>query len=268
MNCKECQSILDDYFDRELEHELSQAVSSHLEECEVCAAELNGLRAEHDVFQVYGAEPEVPDRLWANIEARLGSELGDVGHVTPRSWAARVFAVPRLSVPVTAALVLSAVVVTVLVMRINTPEKHLVTTNVTSAPVTGNVGVSPAPAVPLSTTGGRDARAPSASRIATHRRAAAENSKSKTAEQLVRDAERKYLAAINILARDIGRKQSQIDPETRAKLDRALASIDRTIAATRKVVRERPDDPVAAQYLLSAYARKVDALREMATGVF
>jgi hypothetical protein len=84
----------------------------------------------------------------------------------------------------------------------------------------------------------------------------------------VREAERKYLAAISILARDVDRKQSQIDPETRLKLDQALASIDRTIASTRKAVKERPDDPVAAQYLLSAYARKVDTLREMASGAF
>jgi hypothetical protein len=48
-----------------------------------------------------------------------------------------------------------------------------------------------------------------------------------------------------------------------ARLDQALASVDRTIAGTRKAVRQHPDDPVAVQYMLSAYSRKVDVLREM-----
>ena len=55
-----------------------------------------------------------------------------------------------------------------------------------------------------------------------------------------------------------------MDPLTLAKLDQAIAAINRTIAGTRKAVREHPDDPVAVQYMLTAYARKVDVLREMA----
>ena len=86
----------------------------------------------------------------------------------------------------------------------------------------------------------------------------------KSPEQLVREAERKYLAAIEILARGIRRNPSKLDPETRTKFDQALASIDRTIDATRKAVREHPADPFAAQYMLAAYARKVDVLREIA----
>ena len=39
--------------------------------------------------------------------------------------------------------------------------------------------------------------------------------------------------------------------------------LDRTIADTRKAVRQHPDDPVAVQYMLTAYAKKVDVLREM-----
>jgi hypothetical protein len=80
----------------------------------------------------------------------------------------------------------------------------------------------------------------------------------------VNEAEQKYLAAIAMLSRNASRKRPQMDPLTLAKLDRAIASIDRTIAGTRKAVREHPDDPVAVQYMLTAYARKVDVLREMA----
>jgi hypothetical protein len=31
------------------------------------------------------------------------------------------------------------------------------------------------------------------------------------------------------------------------------------------VVRENPEDPIALQYLLAAYSKKVDVLREMTT---
>jgi hypothetical protein len=63
----------------------------------------------------------------------------------------------------------------------------------------------------------------------------------------------------------VAKRPSQLDPETRAKLDEALVSIDRTISATRKAVRKDPNDPLVVQYMLTAYAKKVDVLKEMTT---
>ena len=87
--------------------------------------------------------------------------------------------------------------------------------------------------------------------------------KTKDPRRLVLEAEQKYLAAIAMLSRSVDRKRSRLNPATKAKLEQALSSIDRTIAATRKLVRRHPDDPVAAQYMLTAYAKKVDMLREL-----
>jgi hypothetical protein len=81
--------------------------------------------------------------------------------------------------------------------------------------------------------------------------------------KLVREAEQKYLAAIAILSQDVSRHRSQIDPSVLARFDSALSDIDRTIQETRQIVHRHPDDPVALQYLLAAYARKVDTLRAM-----
>jgi hypothetical protein len=67
-----------------------------------------------------------------------------------------------------------------------------------------------------------------------------------------------------MLSRNANRKRSQMDPATLARLDQAINSIDRTIAGTRQAVRQHPDDPIAVQYMLAAYARKVDVLREIA----
>ena len=87
--------------------------------------------------------------------------------------------------------------------------------------------------------------------------------RSPTPDQLIREAEQKYLAAISILSRDVNRHRSQLDAETALRFERTLAAIDRTITDTRRAVREHPGDPVAAQYMLTAYAKKVDVLREM-----
>ena len=84
-----------------------------------------------------------------------------------------------------------------------------------------------------------------------------------SAESLLRDAEQKYLAAIAILQRDFDKRRSKLDPKLVAKLDASLASIDRTIAETRKAVRQNSDDPIAVQYMLTAFAKKVEVLRDV-----
>jgi hypothetical protein len=83
-------------------------------------------------------------------------------------------------------------------------------------------------------------------------------------DRLVREAEQKYLAAINLLSRDFKGQRERLDPETRTKFELALAQIDETVRATREAVRRNPGDPVALQYMLAAYSRKVDFLRDTA----
>jgi hypothetical protein len=87
--------------------------------------------------------------------------------------------------------------------------------------------------------------------------------RSPTPDELVREAEQKYVAAIAMLSRDVNRRRSRLDAETIARFEQTLSTIDRTIADTRQAARKHPGDPVAAQYMLTAYARKVDVLREM-----
>ena len=77
------------------------------------------------------------------------------------------------------------------------------------------------------------------------------------------EAEKKYLRAIALLTRGVEQRPSRLDPETRMKLDGALAAIDRTILSTRKAVRQNPNDPLAVQYMLTAYGKKVEVLKEM-----
>jgi len=84
-----------------------------------------------------------------------------------------------------------------------------------------------------------------------------------TAEALLRDAEVKYIKAIAILQNDFEKRRSKLDPKLVAKLEASLSSIDRTIAETRKAVRQNANDPIALQYMLTAYAKKVEVLRDI-----
>ena len=89
-----------------------------------------------------------------------------------------------------------------------------------------------------------------------------------TPDQLVREAQQKYLAAISMLSRDVNRHRSQLDPiMLRAIRCPRLGTSIAPVEDTRRVVNENPGDPIALQYLLAAYSKKVDVLREMTAEV-
>ena len=110
----------------------------------------------------------------------------------------------------------------------------------------------------------RNAAAPGATPRVEQAKLGAQPRVETAADRLVREAEQRYVAAIKILERDVKTRRQKIDPDTRARFEETLASIDRTIAETRKSARQHGNDPVAVQYMLSAYAKKVEVMREMA----
>ena len=81
----------------------------------------------------------------------------------------------------------------------------------------------------------------------------------------MREAEQRYLAAVELLSRDLSRYRMASDPAVVARLQNALAEIDRHIAQTKQAVRDHPGDPVVAQYMMSAYRKKIDVLQEIAS---
>lgn len=251
MNCRECAGLLEEYLDQELDPRVTAAVELHMAGCRQCSGEMSNLCAEQAVYQRYDSEVEVRPELWTSIESHL------VRKPALSSWLGALLSAPRFSLPATAALVIVAVVLTIAFMKRESSSPKSVAIN------------NPQPAVNSESKAEPVVRSSDKTpRIVPARRQqpVLRPRENRTPDQLVRDAEKKYLAAIAMLSRDVARRKSDLDPKTRMKLEQALHSIDRTIAATRRVVRENPNDPVAANYMLSAYARKVDALREMAGG--
>ncbi|HKE59167.1 MAG TPA: zf-HC2 domain-containing protein [Pyrinomonadaceae bacterium] len=262
MNCDQCQILLEEYLDGELDVRVVELVDLHLSTCLACEAELKRLRVEFE--QVAGVRVDLDPTvaLWPGVAARIEAE-SKPGH--SQSWWSILFAVPRLSVPAAVALVVLAVLTTVVFMKRLNPRHS-------GSPAVANVNT---PGVP--THASEPAVVPAIDQKSTRRDKPRQKTtaytarnrpllESSTPDQLVREAQQKYLAAIQLLSRDVARNRSRLDPGTRQRLEESLTSIDRTIAVTRRAVRKSPDDPVAVQFMLAAYAKKVDVLREMANG--
>ena len=279
MKCAECQSLVQEYFDGELDQPTAKVVLIHLETCSSCGALLEQLWSEHRTYQRYDRELEVSQALWVKTRAQLAGESGrHAGTPFRRSQIelSRVLSL-RFSLAASAALVALAVMVTVAVMKyLNTPETSPQIALSSEAPAVTNRPTEETKVIPEPVKSkeavGRDKDseiekqmgAGPGTLLARRSSSTAKDAlEPKTPVQLVREAEKKYLSAIALLTRDAQQRQSQFDPEARGKLDEALAAIDRTILSTRKAVQRNPNDPLAVQYMLAAYGKKVDVLKEM-----
>jgi len=280
MKCEECEVLIEEYADGALDQKSAGPVREHLASCTACTAFHQEWTREQEIYSRYQREVEVTPLLWSSIEARIKQERGGASEgmlARLRIQLGGLFAGPRFSPAFAAALVVIAIALTVVVMTLlnskNQRELLARAERNGSAPAAssddGNPSVEApttevAPKAPetgstvASNGGGETApkKIPAAKLVAAR----------PTPDQLVREAEQKYLAAISMLSRDVKRHRSQLDPIMLARFDAALGDIDRTIKDTRRVVNENPGDPIALQYLLAAYSKKVDALREMTAG--
>ena len=281
MKCEEFQALIEEYVDGALDQRAAGPVTAHMNACAGCSRLREELTREQELYSKYERAVEVSPALWSSIEAQIKQERAarPAGFISRlREWMNGGLAAPRLSPAFAAALVVFAIGLTVAVMSyLNSQSRTLVASGNKNASV-ANPGASsddrtaPAPA-PAPAANPREAVANGGSvvgdkpnqakvNVAVPRKNLASTAAS-TPEQLVREAEQKYVTAIAMLTRDVNRRRSQLDPMMLARLDAALGDIDRTIRDTRRVVRENPEDPIALQYLLAAYSKKVDVLREM-----
>jgi hypothetical protein len=281
MKCEEFQALIEEYVDGALDQRAAGTLTAHMNACAACSRFREELVREQELYSKYERDVEVSPALWSSIEAQIKQD----GVARPagfgsrfREWMNGGLAAPRLSPAFAAALVVFAIGLTVAVMSyLNSQSRTLVASGNKNASV-ANPGApnddrtAPAPA-PAPAANPREAVANGGSvagekpdqakvNVAVPRKNLASTAAS-TPEQLVREAEQKYVTAIAMLTRDVNRRRSQLDPMMLARLDAALGGIDRTIRDTRRVVRKNPEDPIALQYLLAAYSKKVDVLREM-----
>ncbi len=316
MKCQECELLIEEYLDGELEARAAGGVRAHLAACAACAEARGAVVAEGAFYAAYEREVEVTPRLWGGVEARIRagrSGEGEVGLLQRISlWLAPLLTAPRFSPALTGALVVIAVLATVGAMSLRGPSagenqneiaKHdgagssgddHRNANAATAPTqdaqpapgrTPEQGIAPGPEQQPQSSPVQSAPREEHASVSRPKKGSREKISPapgvnggqlagyqpnvqlppvRSADLLVREAEKRYQAAIKILERDVRGRRSQLDRETLARFDETLGSIDRTIAETRKAVRQQSSDPVAVQYMLSAYAKKVEVMREMA----
>lgn len=297
MKCEECQEVIEEYFDGELGERASVDVRAHIMNCEACARSLEALKDEQSTYALYCRDLEVRPELWAGVAARIRQEEPARGAPFLVRWSrqlAELFGTPRLSPALTFALLVLAVGATAGLMKFMQsrsasvqPVAQKQPDNSTTSPqkLSDDGSNSPANATGDKESGAVEndsdelaqASEKSGERLQPALRLGREVESKRTAErttgfagegssdQLVREAEQKYMAAIALLARDARRRRTLLEPDVRARFEQTLAAVDRAIGETRRAARQQPDDPVAVQYMLAAYAKKVEILREMAT---
>lgn len=294
MKCEECLKVIEEYFDAELAEPEASSVAAHLARCEACASQLVMLGEERNLYALYRRDVEVRPALWSAVSARIREAETERASPAATRWRERfaaLFGTPRLSPALTFALVILAVGATAGLMKYmqspiqvagDQPVAQQRSQPSQASNAEGNDSARDAD-------GKEDGEGESAyAQVAVRKdvgedRAAkvlavADRAESKRAvarpemltdkespEQLVMEAEQKYRAAITLLARDAKRRRTLLEPDVRARFDQTLAAVDRTISETRRAARRQPDDPIAVQYMLAAYAKKVEVLREMAT---
>ena len=69
MRCEDCLAVVEEYFDGELEAKQTQSVSAHLAACADCAAALDALSFERDIYLRYERDVEVTPALWEQVRA-------------------------------------------------------------------------------------------------------------------------------------------------------------------------------------------------------
>lgn len=286
MKCEDCLPLLDLYADGELSPGAAYDVAAHLGSCASCEARHRSLRREQALYLSYECDASQSPAFWDDVLANIRAEKARppaAAAAWPRRLASLLSALsaPRFSPKLTAALLLVAVGLTAAVMRYFGPsqeppaaqraearkEEAEVLPTPRAADERGPAEGSRAAANNSEGLRGRDVvkKAGGPAEVKRARRAQTSAvSEEASPDKLLRDAEQKYLAAIRILSRDVGRQRTRMDADTLARFERTLGVIDRSIAETRAAARRHPRDPVAVQYMLAAYDKKVEVLRDMA----
>jgi hypothetical protein len=83
-------------------------------------------------------------------------------------------------------------------------------------------------------------------------------------QQQIARAEREYQGAVRLLERAIARRRDSLDPTVTRQYESSLALIDSSIRQSRAALRANPNDLSAGHFLLAAYARKIELMRDIA----
>ena len=266
MNCEQCQLELEDLLYGELEAARAHPLRAHLRSCESCTAHQAALEREHEVFTQYYEQtaPEPSDALWRAIQTRIHDEGRAIVAEPQASWWQRLLSNSGWwqQAAFATALVLVSVAATTFYFKWQaqpTKGADKLATNSTPSPQASPT-IAPAPLPMPKATSPQPEKHPAVQPSPKPLKLTEEQ----TLQNQLARAEREYQQAIRLLDRVVARRRDQLEPAVWQQYQSSLALIDNSIAESRRALRGVTTDAAASQFLLAAYARKLDLMRDIA----
>lgn len=278
MNCERCQTELEDFLYGELAEGQAAAVRAHLADCVACAQARAALERENEIFAEYYEQTalEPAPEMWQAIQARIHTEAAAPAAAPEKvSFIAGILTwLSSAAVVRQAAFALALIVISVAATTFYLKSQQNNETNLAGpgASPTPTASVAPAPnatpetrpvAPPKNDLAQRTETSKNASR--TPLKPQPQLSETQLIQNQIARAEREYQGAIKLLDRVIARNRDNFAPGLLKQYESSLALIDSSIAESRRALRERPEDAASGQFLLSAYAKKLELMQEIAT---
>src|SRR3712207_6687941 len=89
MRCEDCLPLIEEYFDGEVGGAAAASMGAHLAACATCAAALDALSFEQEIYARYDRRLEVTPDLWARVSAERAREPRPEPAPAPRPFLSR-----------------------------------------------------------------------------------------------------------------------------------------------------------------------------------
>src|SRR5262245_44081114 len=281
MNCERCKNELEDFLYGELGEALAAEARAHMAHCAACATLRNEIERENEIFGRFYEQTSIEPaaEMWEAIRARTNSEpRGQARIESGRGWlkSLRAGAFGRLLAPATlrqaafaALLVVLSVAATTIYLKRGEKDANTVADE-RGKPATPNPPrqvATPTPSPSIDIVGKPDDGVLKPKDVKPPINPATPPRQLTDQELMNRQiarAEREYQKAVRLLDQAIARQRDRLDPALIKQYESSLALIDDSINASRRAFRERPDDLTAGQFMLAAYAKKLDLMQDIA----
>lgn len=278
MNCERCQIELEDFLYGELEAARGAQVRTHLAACASCAAVRDELAGEQEIFtQFYEQTALEPSAaLWDAIHARIGAQPITIKPPTANErrqkallglaslgWLLRPV-VLRQTAFALALIALSVAATLFFLKRDDERRRDLVNRGTPMPQASATITPQPAPTSEVAVASPKGPAPVKTKQAVPPRASRGPLNDQQLMDQQIARAAREYQKAITLLDQAVAKRKDSLDPNLFKQYETSLALIDNSIAASRRALRERPDDLAAGQFLLAAYAKKVELMQDIA----
>jgi anti-sigma factor RsiW len=276
MTCERCKAEIEDLLYGELSDARATEIRAHLASCSACALEREALERENEIFSTYYEQTalEPSAEMWEAIRSRINFEpaMQEQGRSSDGFWASLMSAGavgwllrPSLLRQTAFALALIALSVAATTLFLKRSSERRDVTDVTFTTPTLQPTVPPAPS-PSPTVAPVEVPPPPVRTTPSKKpvQPVKQLTDQEMLNQQIARAEREYQNAIKMLDRAIVKRKDSFDSELIKQYESSLALIDDSIATSRRALRTRPNDLAAGQFLLAAYARKVELMQDIA----